>query len=324
MAQTNILLESGTNELEIVEFFINEEGYRGHYGINVAKVVEIIRMENITTMPQMSHFSVLGVFPYRDGRVIPLIDLALFLDKEPESVEDPKIIVTEFNKVQTAFLVSGVNRIYRLSWSDVEPPGKFLEKVSSQSITGVVKIEDRVIFLVDLEAIVATLQPSLALKVYETDGNVPEEETGIPPKPRFRILHADDSASIRHLVRKMLEADGRFEVLQCNDGKEAYNKLMEIKNEAYDKGLPIESYVQGVITDIEMPFMDGLTLCKEVKEDPYFKNLTIALFSSLITESLSHKAESVGADAQYAKPDLEAIANKMYELIVAKNLTPID
>ncbi len=312
MAQTNILLESGTNELEIVEFYINEDGYRGHYGFNVAKVVEIIRMENVTTMPQMSHFSVLGVFPYRDGKVIPLIDLALFLDKEPESVVDPKIIVTEFNKVQTAFLVSGVNRIYRLSWSDVEPPGKFLEKVSSQSITGVVKIEDRVIFLVDLEAIVATLQPSLALRIYETE--TPEE-----PQQKFRILHADDSASIRHLVGKMLEADGRFEVMQCNDGREAYNKLMEIKQEAFANNLPIESYLQGIITDIEMPFMDGLTLCKEVKDDPFFKNLSIAVFSSLITESLAHRAESVGADAQYAKPDLQAIADKMYELILEKN-----
>ncbi len=312
MSQTNILLESGTNELEIVEFYINEEGYRGHYGINVAKVVEIIRMENVTTMPQMGHQSVLGVFPYRDGKVIPLVDLAIFLDKEPESVEDPKIIVTEFNRVQTAFLVSGVNRIYRLSWSDVEPPGKFLEKMSSQSITGVVKIEDRVVFLVDLEAIVATLQPSLAMKVYDTD-------LAEKPKKKFRIIHVDDSASIRQLVGRMLEQDGRFEVMQCQDGREAFNKLLEIKKEALKTDTPVEHFVQGIITDIEMPYMDGLTLCKEIKEDPFFAKLSIAVFSSLITDALSHKAESVGADAQYAKPDLQSIANKMYELILERN-----
>ncbi len=311
MAQTNILLESGTNELEIVEFYIDEEGYRGHYGINVAKVVEIIRMQAVTSMPQMSHFSVMGAFSYRNGKIVPLIDLALFLDKQPESVEDPKIIVTEFNKVQTAFLVSGVNRIYRLSWEDVEPPGKFLQKMSGQSVTGVVKLEGRVIFLLDLEAIVATLQPNLALREYE---KTPDLEG----TRKFRILHAEDSASIRHLVLAMLEKDGRFEVLQCSDGKEAFDKLAEIKNEAVANELPIESYIQGVITDIEMPYMDGLALCKEIKGDTVLKNLPVAIFSSLITPATEHKAESVGADAQYAKPDLKSIADKMYNLMVSK------
>ncbi len=311
MSQTNILLESGTNELEIVEFYIDEEGYRGHYGINVAKVVEIIRMQPVTAMPHMSHHSVLGAFPYRNGKIVPLVDLALFLDKTPESVEDPKVIVTEFNKTQTAFLVSGVNRIYRLSWEDVEPPGKFLQKMSGQSVTGVVKLEGRVIFLLDLEAIVATLQPNLALKAYER----PDE--GEDTK-KFRILHADDSASIRKLVFSMLDKDGRFEVLQCNDGKEASEKLMEIKAEAVKANLPIESYLQGVITDIEMPFMDGLTLCKEIKDDAVLKNLPVAIFSSLITQSTIHKAESVGADAQFAKPDLKGIADKIYDLMMSK------
>ncbi len=312
MSQTNILLESGTNELEIVEFYIDEDGYRGHYGINVAKVVEIIRMQPVTAMPHMNHHSVLGAFPYRDGKIVPLIDLALFLDKEPESVEDPKVIVTEFNKTQTAFLVSGVNRIYRLSWEDVEPPGKFLQKMSGQSVTGVVKLEGRVIFLLDLEAIVATLQPNLALKAYNR-----EEEQEDDDK-KFRILHADDSASIRKLVFSMLDKDGRFEVLQCNDGKEASDKLKEIKAEAVKANLPIESYLQGVITDIEMPFMDGLTLCKEIKDDAVLKTLPVAIFSSLITQSTIHKAESVGADAQFAKPDLKGIADKIYDLMMSK------
>ncbi len=313
MSQTNILLESGTNELEIVEFYIDEEGYRGHYGINVAKVVEIIRMQSVTCMPHMSHHSVLGAFPYRDGKIVPLIDLAIFLDKEPESVEDPKIIVTEFNKTQTAFLVSGVNRIYRLSWEDVEPPGKFLQKLSGQSVTGVVKLEGRVIFLLDLEAIVATLQPNLALRAYDRD-----ESEIVPTDTKFRILHADDSASIRKLVFSMLDKDGRFEVLQCHDGKEAHEKLLEIKQEAVKSGEPIENYVQGVITDIEMPFMDGLTLCKEIKDDMILKSLPVAIFSSLITPTTIHKAESVGADAQFAKPDLKSIADKIYDLMITK------
>ncbi len=314
MSQTNILLESGTNELEIVEFYINEDGYQGHYGINVAKVVEIIRMQTITTMPQMKHPSVLGAFPHRNGRIVPLIDLGVFLEKEPEEVPDPKVIVTEFNRLQTAFLVSGVNRIYRLSWTDVEPPGKFLQSMSANSVTGVVKLEGRVIFLLDLEAIVATLQPSLAMKVDEAiiDPEVAEEVR------KFRIIHADDSASIRKLVFSMLEKDGRFDTLQCSDGKEALDRLNELKIESNNTKLPIESFVQGVITDIEMPFMDGLALCKEIKEDPVLKTLPVAVFSSLITDSIAHKVDSVGADAQFSKPDLQGIADKIYDLMMEK------
>jgi len=313
MGQTNILLESGTNELEIVEFFIDEEGYRGHYGVNVAKVVEIIRMQPVTAMFQARHPSVLGAFPHRGGRIVPLIDLAIYLEKAvTKATADSKIIVTEFNTITTGFVVSGVNRIHRMSWSSVEEPSKFLQSVSRSSITGVVRLENRVVFLLDMENVVADLNPSLAIKF----GSIPEELAD--HNTVFTVLHADDSNNIRALVKNLLESSKQFKVLQAGSGEEAWNILQGFRAEAEASGRPIEDFLQAVISDIEMPRMDGLTLCRQIKEDPILKVLPVALFSSLVSQSLQHKGESVGADAQFAKPDLQLLSEKVLELIALK------
>ena len=310
MTQTNILLESGTNELEIVEFFIDQEGYRGHYGLNVAKVVEIIRRQKITTMPEMRHPAVLGTFAHRNGRVVPLIDVAKYLGDPPITNPDAKVIVTEFNTLTTAFMVSGVNRIYRLSWTDVEAPGKLLQEMSRNAVTGVVRLDERVIFLLDLEAIVAELHPAMAIRM--------TKESPKEPIRQRRILHVDDSSSIRRMVMYLLDKDGRFEVTQAGDGQDAWNLLMKLNKESEAAGQPITSLVEGIISDIEMPAMDGLALCKRIKEHPRLKVLPVAMFSSLINESLCHKCEAVGADAQYSKPDLQSLSDKLYEMICAQ------
>ena len=308
MAQTNILLETGTNELEIVEFFVNQDGYEAHYGLNVAKVVEIGRRQPVTAMPEMRHKALLGAFLHRNGRIVPLIDMAQFLGSGPITNEDAKVIVTEFNKVCTGFLVSGVNRIYRLSWTDVEAPGQFLQNMSRSSITGVVRLEERVIFLLDLEAIVAELHPAMALRF---DGAGLTEKDG----KTYRILHVDDSSSIRSLLLDLLNKEGRFVVEQRVNGQEAWNYLQELRDRCQQENRPIFDFVQGVITDIEMPAMDVLALCKHIKEDPVLRQLPVAIFSSMINESLSRKCAVVGADAQYTKPDLKALSVKLHELI---------
>ena len=309
MSQSKILLEVGTNELEIVEFFINErDGYRGYYGINVSKVVEIIRPQPVTAMPQMRHPCVLGAFPYRGGRIVPLIDVCKYLDKGRIG-DDSNIIITEFNKVQTAFLVSGVTRIHRISWKQVETPSRFLMEMSRGSITGMVRLEDRVIFVLDMEAIVATLHPALSISMDEKEDDSPM------PEQKYHIIHADDSNSIRRLVYNKLEQEGRFDVTQVTDGEEAWHLLQSYKQKADEKKVPITDFVQGIISDIEMPNMDGLTLCRYIKEDPVLRAVPTAIFSSLISPSLASKCENVGADAQFAKPDLQAISDKMYELI---------
>ncbi len=311
MSQSQILLEVGTNELELVEFYIDEaDGYRGFYGINVSKVVEISRSQPITAMPQMPHPSVLGAFPFRDGRIVPLIDISKFLNKGGVVSEDPRIIITEFNKTHTAFLVSGVTRIHRISWKQVEAPTPLLLEISGGSITAVVRLEGRVVFVLDAEAIVAAMNPALSVKM-------DENRMEALPDRKYHILHADDSVSIRRLVADLLKKEGRFDVTQANDGKEAWNLLLRYKQQAEDNNIPISNLVQGIITDIEMPNLDGLTLCRYIKEDHLLKDIPVAMFSSLISTSLAHKCKSVGADAQFAKPDLQGISDKMYELIQA-------
>ncbi|WMW64981.1 chemotaxis protein [Nitratidesulfovibrio liaohensis] len=377
MGQTGILLESGTNELEIVEFFVDEAApdgvaagvldgsgtvvadagacvaetpagggfgaaaplacgsLRRRYGVNVAKVVEIIRMQPITALPQMPHPAVLGAFPHRDGRVIPLVDLAKYLGIRRDTSGEPKIIVTEFNTVITGFLVSGVNRIHRISWIDVEAPGRFLQEASRNSITGMVRLDERVVFLLDMESIVAEMHPDLSIRMERPSGPAsaggqgrgaenaagaameavpPDAQPDLPPR-RYRILHADDSGSVRRLVRSLMEASGRFELLQANDGQEAWEMLDGLRREAEAKGAPLSDLVQAVVSDIEMPRMDGLTLCRRIKEDPALRALPVALFSSLVSERLGHKGESVGADAQFAKPDLQMLSQKVLELL---------
>lgn len=312
MAQSNILLESGTNELEVVEFFLDEAGYRGHYGINVAKVVEIIRPQNITATPQRPHPCVLGAFSYRDGRVVPIVDLNIYLGNPPVDKEGHKVIITEFNKVVTAFQVSGVNRIYRISWKDVEAPGDFLQTSSKYSVTGVVQLDGRTVFLLDLEGIVGELHPAMALHM-QIDAGERAVRQGV-----VRVLHADDSGSIRRLIFNLLHNSGRFEVLQVADGQAAWELLTKFQAKAEAQNIPITDLIDGVIADIEMPRMDGLTLCRQIKEDARMKNLPVAIFSSLVTDSLKHRGESVGADVQYAKPDLQNLSDQLYDLIQQK------
>ena len=308
MAQTNILLETGTNELEIVEFYVNQDGYEAHYGLNVAKVVEIGRRQPVTAMPEMRHKALLGAFLHRNGRIVPLIDMACFLGNAPITNEDAKVIVTEFNGVCTGFLVSGVNRIYRLSWTDVEAPGQFLQNMSRSSVTGVVRLEERVIFLLDLEAIVAELHPAMALRFDASDMAAPDGKT-------YKILHVDDSSSIRSLLLDLLNKEGRFKVEQRVNGQEAWDYLQSVRHRCEAENRPVSDFLQGIITDIEMPAMDGLALCKRIKEDPVLKKLPVAIFSSMINDSLARKCALVGADAQYTKPDLKALSKKLYELI---------
>ena len=309
---TNILLEAGTNELEVVEFYIEEpargndaESYKGYYGVNVAKVLEIMQKPKITEMPEVSHPSVLGAFNLR-SKVIPLVDLAMWLGKKRVENEPPKVIVTEFNKVTSAFMVSGVTRIHRISWEEVEAPNRYVAALSSNSITGVVKLEGRIVFILDLEKIVAELNPSLALRL---DDNVDWDSS-----EHYKALIADDSSMIREMMKDLL-TKANFQVESCNNGKECWDRLQEIKGKAESESRPLSDFVQVVVSDIEMPAMDGHNLTKRIKEDPVLRQLPVILFSSLITDKLRHKGESVGADDQISKPEITHLAQRALALI---------
>lgn len=336
MSQTNILLESGTNELEVVEFYLDEvimpgeptleeltelavgkeeaKKYRGYYGVNVAKVIEIIRMPKITELPEVQHESVLGAFNLR-SRIIPLVDLTLWLGKQPDpAAPESKTIVTEFNNVTTAFRVSGVNRIHRISWEQVEQPNAYMAAVSSNTIVGVVKLEGRIVFLLDLEKIVTTLNPKLSLRLDDL-GEDWDASTG------YRALVADDSSLVREMQRDLLEKAG-FKVIITTNGREAWEYLTTCKRKVEEEGKSLSDFVQVVVTDIEMPYMDGLNLTSRIKNDNTLKCLPVLLFSSLITEKLRHKGMSVGADSQISKPEVHTLARKAAELIRENGMDP--
>lgn len=314
MAQTNILLETGTNELEIIEFYIDEETepggkpYRAHYGVNVAKVLEIIRLPKVTGMPQTPHPCVIGTFNLR-SRVIPLIDLSLWLGKPMARDENTKVIVSEFNKVINAFMVSGVTRIHRLSWSEIEPPSGFVSTFAANNFTGVVKFPDHIVLLLDMEQIIWDLNPALAMRTEREGAPVPASGPSA-----YKVLVIDDSNSIRRLIASFLEKDG-FEVVQDVNGQAAWERLLKWKAEETGGIRPLRDNIDLVVSDIEMPAMDGHTLCRMVKEDPVLKSLPVVLFSSLINEQLFHKGLSVGADDQVTKPEVGTLAERARKLI---------
>jgi two-component system chemotaxis response regulator CheV len=309
VSKSEILLESGTNELEIIEFYINEtdpetgEQRTGYYGVNVAKVLEVIECPEGMARPESApNPCFMGAIDLR-GKALPILDLAVWLALDKVDSENEVIMVTEFNKRVTGFLVSGVTQIHRVSWGEVESPSSYLANMESNCVTGMVKIDDHFVLLVDLEKILAELDPgSLSHKGGSAKGE------------GRRVLVAEDSTSMRMLLKDKLEVAG-FIVETVNDGEEAYKRLVAAKERAAAEARPLHDFCSLVVSDIEMPRMDGYTLTRRVKEDDSLKRLPVILFSSLITETLRHKGESVGADDQISKPEFGDLADRAAELI---------
>lgn len=314
MSKSDILLESGTNEFEVVEFYIDEKQpdteklNRTFYGMNVAKVLEIIRLPELTDMPDASHPSVMGAFDLR-SEIVPLIDLSKWVGKKLEKTGVMKVIVTEFNQIITSFLVSGVTRIYRLSWDQVKAPNIQLSSLTSNSITGIVRLDGKIVFLLDLEKIVAKLNEQTVI-VETTSAEVKKELES----KSYKALIADDSTMVRNMVFNML-TENNFNVVQFENGKEAWNYLETLKTQINNGEAPASSMIDIAILDIEMPLMDGHHLTKKIKEDPMLRRIPVLLCSSIITESLYHKGVSVGADAQLSKAKINELVQKSFQLI---------
>ena len=206
-------------------------------------------------------------------------------------------------------MVSGVNRIHRISWERVEPPNKYVAAVSNNTVIGVVKLEDRIVFLLDLEKVVADLNPKLGLRL--DDLGADWTNTG------YKALVADDSALVREMLRDLLEKAG-FAVEVVSNGRAAWDRMEEFKRRAEETGCDINDFVHVMVSDIEMPVMDGLNLTHRIKTDPVLKKLPVVLFSSLITDKLRHKGVSVGADDQISKPEVTQLAQRALALIKAR------
>ncbi len=300
MADNRILLESGTNELEIVEFMLNEQNGRGetipsHFGVNVAKVREIIRKPQMWKVPN-THPAVAGMMKLRD-KVITVVDLATVLGKSMETLPAERVVVLEFNRMVVGILVNDVSRIYRISWEQVEPPVRAIE---SAYVTGVVKMEDRIILMLDFEKIIGEICSDSALHALD-EGQLLEG----PPldRSRHRILVADDSAFIRGSICSTLRGAG-YVVEEAENGEEAWQIISAKLDRCRATGTGLKHEIDLLITDVEMPKMDGLHLTTLVKKDDTLRELPILIFSSLATDDNRRKWKDLGALDIVTKPDL--------------------
>lgn len=292
-----ILLESGTNELEIVEF----EVQGNKYGINVMKVKEIIQPMPITFIPH-AHPHIEGIIQLR-GEVLPVIDMAKVLGLPPSqnNITD-KYIVTEFNQQKVVFHVQNVTRIHRISWNDIEKPSEMYQGGNNQ-IIGVIKINEAMILLIDFEKIVVDINPHSGIHVDQI------RSLGKRERSEKQIIVAEDSPLLRKLLHDTLHEAGYDRVEFFENGQLALDYLestVEQEN-TFEK-------VQLLVTDIEMPKMDGHHLTRRVKDHPVLKKLPVIIFSSLITDELRHKGIGVGADAQVSKPEIARLVQLIDEL----------
>lgn len=299
MAETNILLESGTNELEIIEFKLGFEGKQGFeeqsFGINVGKVREIIRMPKLTKLPNLNP-NIVGVFNLRE-KIIPALDLGYYLYGIPNVSSKKKMIIAEFNRMSCGFIVDDVSRIHRISWKDIVSPDAISDfENGKMSITGFIRMGNVNLLLLDVEKIVVDIDPKVALNINEIVA-----EVDWSPK----ILIAEDSPVIRKMIVDKLKYAG-FEVKDFGNGQDAWDYFIEVTMQV-NQGAKLSDFVDIVISDIEMPMMDGYTLTKLIKTDPRLNKLPVILFSSLINDDVIHKGKSVGADYQITKPQLSEL-----------------
>lgn len=309
---TGILLETGTNELEILEFHIDGpagpggEPERHSFGVNVAKVMEVIESPRLEPQPGAAHPSFRGIIPLR-GHILPVIDLAVWLGITQIEAQRDNVIVTEFSKTITGFVVSGVTGIHRVGWPEVIPPDGYMPKTGLQAIIGLVERDGHFIQLLDLETIIADLAPD------DMDFDTPP--LNMAPR-EIKALVADDSATIRLMLKKTLVRSGITPTIVGN-GQEALAALRDMVTRATAEARPIGDFLDILISDIEMPLMDGFTLTKHLKNTPALRHVPVVLYSSIITDELRHKGESVGADLQLAKPDLERLPELAMQLVAA-------
>ncbi len=294
---TKILLENGTNELEVLEFELDGNAY----GINVAKIKEIIPYQTVTPVPN-SHPSIEGIFMPRDT-MITAIDLKNCLQR---GVSEPGglFIITNFNKLDIAFHVDEVKGIHRVSWEHIIKPGATVSNAEESISTGIVKLDNRLVIILDFEKIVTDINPETGLKTSEIT------ELGTRTRSDVPILIAEDSILLNKLIVDSLKKAGYDNLIHTQNGQEAYDVIQTCKNEG-----TLKDHVQCVITDIEMPLMDGHRLTKLIKSDDATKDIPVVIFSSLVNDEMKKKGEALGADAQLSKPEIANLVRIIDKLV---------
>lgn len=293
---TGILLESGTNELELLEFVVGTQ----HYGINVAKISELCPYQSPTMVPN-AHEYIEGIFMPRE-RIITVINLAkaLGIQSKQNNATD-MYIITNFNRLHTAFHVQEVLGIHRVSWGDIVKPDSTISRGGQGIATGITKIDGKIVIVLDFEKIVTEINPETGLKLSDIDA------LGERSRHECPILLAEDSPLLLEMLKKCLTKAGYTHLIPTTNGQEAWNKLDRMANE----GAIIGEDVALVITDIEMPQMDGHHLTKKIKTDPRFEGLPVVIFSSLVNEEMKKKGEALGVDAQLSKPEIGRLVHQL-------------
>lgn len=294
---TNILLENGTNELEVLEFTLGNN----HYGINVAKVREIISFQEVTPVPN-SHECVDGVFMPRDTMIT-----AVNLKKAVGLPDDGKkglFIITNFNKLNIAFHVDTVLGIHRISWTEIITPDATVNNAGNGVSTGIIKLGEKLIIILDFEKIVTDISPETGLKMSDVEKWTDRERNDMP------ILISEDSPLLSKLITDCLKKSGYTNLIVTQNGQEAWNQLCSLKKQGN-----VLDKVKCVITDIEMPLMDGHRLTKLIKEDDVLAKIPVVIFSSLVNEEMKRKGENLGADIQLSKPEIGKLVQAIDDLL---------
>lgn len=296
-----ILLESGTGEVEILHFTVAGV----HYAINVIKVKELLQIENISKIPN-SHPAVSGISLIR-GEMISIIDLLYVLEhKKNENVKNSMTLVCEFNKIKVGFAIETVLGINRIGWNAIMKP----DDLSANSlIIGNINLNNQIIMLLDFEKIVMDINPSTGINMDRA------KNIEVKDRSNIKVAIADDSPMIRKVLLDTLTSAGFTKLKFFDDGMQTYDYLMMVADK-YGDGYKRE--IDLLITDIEMPQLDGHALTRRVKEHKILRNLPVIIFSSLITNDLMHKGDAVGADAQMSKPEIENLVKLIDKILDVK------
>lgn len=307
--KVSVLTESGTNELEIIEFHLIKQLPDGgtktcYYGINVAKVREVIKVPETTDYPNAQDHMI-GVFSSRE-KLTPLVDLAGWLGvSTTKDLTHKFVIVTDFNHMTNGFLIDGVSRIHRISWEDVESPSQFLEAGENDCVVAVVRYSGNLMMILDFEKIIADINPELSMDKYDvtTDKKVDLNSATVARRKTRTIMVVDDSAFIRSMIKNTLEAAG-YNTVSAKDGGEALETLMDFEAQSKADDIPLSSLIDGVITDVEMPRMDGMHLVKRLRDTVSYASIPIVMFSSLMSDDNRMKALQLGANDTITKPEI--------------------
>ena len=301
---------TSSNKLELLLFRLGEDANLNRnelFGINVFKIREIIPMPTITAMAG-SHPHMMGVVDLR-GQIIPVIDLPAVTGCTPKTGLNI-LLITEYARSTQAFAVESVEDIVRLDWRQVlSAEGN----AAGGMVTSLARLEgensDRLAQVLDVETILRKVMPP-------TEPDIDSATIGpqVEIKPGTVILAADDSLVARTMIEQGLEAMG-LPFIMCKTGKEAWDQLQAISDKAVTEGKTVHDKIALVLTDLEMPEMDGFTLTRNIKQDQRFSAIPVVIHSSLTGSTNEAHVKKVGADAYVAKFVAEDLANALREAL---------